>query len=106
MSQDTNQRVATGIAADPEVYDYRRGILRSLRGRGGAASLGEVKRDVAGEAGAGVSLQRLEDARQVLVNEGRIYTELRWTMGLSGRKQRAVFLVLPGRPSHARVVPP
>jgi hypothetical protein len=105
MSQDANGRVAD-TAADQDVYDYRRGILRSLHGRGGAASLGEVKRDIAGEAGDGVSLQCLENARLVLVDEGTLYTELRWTTGLSGRKQRAVFLVLPGRPSRARVIPP
>jgi hypothetical protein len=105
MSQDVDRRFAD-TASDRDVYDYRRGILRSLRGRGGAASLGEVKGDVAGEAGDAISFQHLENARLALVEEGKVYTELRWTTGLRGRKQRAVFLVLHGRPFPPRVVIP
>jgi hypothetical protein len=84
MIQPTNQRP----------YDYRAGILRSIRDRGGAASLGEVKDDIADEAGAGVSLQILENARQVLVDDGTLYTEVRWIRSLKGMRKRAVFLVL------------
>jgi hypothetical protein len=101
MDKET-KRPAEHVAAPEGVYDYRAGILRSLRGRGGAASLGEVKGDIAGEAGMGVSLQRLENARQALVSDGNLYTDVRPTRDRRGNKKKAVFLVLVGRPSGIR----
>jgi hypothetical protein len=82
-------------------YDYRAGILRSVRGRGGAASLGDVKGDMAGEAGeAGeaLSLQRLEDARHDLVSDGNIYTDVRSARDRRGIIKKAVFLIVVGPP--------
>jgi hypothetical protein len=97
MNQEMNRPVGDAPAKQ-RLYDYCEGIMRSVRDRGGAASLGEIKGDVTDEAGAGVSLQILENARQVLVDDGTLYTELRWTRGLRGIRKRAVFLVLNGRP--------
>jgi hypothetical protein len=105
MSQDT-VRIAEPTVGRQRVYNYRAGILRSIRERGGAASLGEVKGDIAGEAGEALSLQGLEDARQMLVSEGTLYTELRWIRGLRGIRKRAVFLVLAGLPRPVQPVIP
>jgi hypothetical protein len=85
-------------------YDYCAGILRSVRDRGGAASLSDVKNDIVTEAGDGMSLQSLENARHALVSEGNLYMDIRPIEGPRGIRKRAVFLVLVGRPAGPRSV--